>query len=215
MQYFSKVVDFVNANILWVLIAFCAAWFVETLVFVIRKFKRHRSFETDRYYVAIASNVFAIVGVYILACLGVGLVNCIKDQDWHFWQHYLEFLQAPVYLVIAPIVCVIILIVMFFVYRAKFDGGFIGPLLLAALTAVAGVVVLTIVGFLLYVIVAFLIILFKVLWFVISGFFVSMWEFIKTYWYWVLGILLIPGIIYGAIKAFINYLNSFKEKLFN
>lgn len=214
MQYFYKVVDFVNANILWVLIAFCAAWFVETLVFVIRKFKLHISFETDRYYVAIASNVFAIIGAYILACLCVGLVNCIKDQDWHFWQHYWGFVTGSAYQVIAPIVGIIILIVMFFVYRSKFDGGFIGPILLAALTAGIGVVVLTIVGFLLYVIFSFIIILFKVLWFVFSGFFVSMWGFVTTYWPWVLGILLIPGTIYGAIKAFINYLNSFKEKLF-
>lgn len=214
MKYFTEVVNFVNANILWVLVAFCAVLLVETIVFVIRKIKLHKAFETDGFYVSIATNVVVVLGAYILACLGVGLVNCIKDQDWHFWQHFWAFVQGPAYKWIAIAVGIIALIVMFFVYRSVFDGGFIGPLLLAALTAGVGVVALTIVGFLLYVIISFLIILFKVIWFVFSGFFISMWGFITTYWPWVLGILLIPGILYGAIKAFINYLNSFKDTLF-
>lgn len=210
MRYFRAVVDFVNDNILWVLVAFCAAFFVEALVFIIRKFVKKIDFETDSFYVFIASDVFVILGAYILACLGFGMVNCIKEQDWQFWSHYVDFLSSSVYMWLAIAVGVIGLIVMFFVYQHIFDN-FVLAVILAVLTAAGGVLALTILGFILYVLVSFLIILFKVLWFVFSGFFISMWEFIRNYWQWVLGILLIPGIIYGAIKAFINYLTSFQE----
>ena len=213
MKYFSGVVQFVNNNIFWVFIAFAAAFLIETIIFIIRKIKSGDEFETDAYYVSIATNVVVILGVYILACLGVGLVNCIKDQDWHFWTHFWGFIQSEAYKPIAIGVGSIGAIVMVFVYKIKFDHGFIVSVILAVLTAAIGVVALTVAGFIIYVLISVLIILLKVLWFVISGFFVSMWGFITNYWIWILSILFVPGIIYGAIKAFINYIKSFKESI--
>ena len=214
MKYFIGVVDFVNANILWVLILFSAAFLVETFIFLLRKIKGRKKFETDSYYVAIATNVTVILGVYILACLIVGLINCIGDQDWKFWTHFWGFVSSPEYKPIATGVGSIGAIVLFFVYKIKYGHGFIMSAILAALTAFVGVIALTIVGFILYVVISILIIILKVIWFVVSGFFISMWGFITSYWNWILGVLFVPGIIYGAIKAFINYLKSFKESVF-
>lgn len=210
MQYFIDVVTFFDEHLLLVAAAFVLATFVELIVYL-AKIKNHK-FDLDGFFIAVASNITAILGVYVLACLGVGLVNCVKDQDWHFWQHFIEFLNGD----IAPIGVVIIGIAgaIFWFFKSKIEsclGRIIVSLILGALTAAAGVVA----AFIIYVVGAFIIIVIKLVWFVVSGFFVSIFDFVKKYWQWALAVLIIPGLLFGLIKALIYYIASFKKELFD
>lgn len=218
MKYFQSVVDFVDANLFWVVVAFFAAALVEFVVFFVRKLKNanYGIFETDNFYISVVSNITAMLGLYVLACLGVGLVNCIKDQDWHFATNYYgKFLGSSAYWTIAVIAFIICLIVAFVSTMDTFDG-FIEHVLAAAVLAAIAVALLTfVIGFVLYVVVAFVIIVLKVLWFVISGFFISIYQFIIKYWVHALIVIITPGIIYGAVCALINYIRSLKEEVFD
>lgn len=217
MKYFQSVVDFVDANLFWVVVAFLAATLVEFVVYLVRKIAgKSYSFETDNFYIAVVSNITAMLAIYVLTCLCVGLVNCIKDQDWHFATNYYgKFLGSGAYWTIAVILFIIGLIAAFVATMDTFDG-FIEHVIVAALLSALAVAAITfVVGFLIYVIVAFLIIVVKVLWFVISGFFISIYQFIIKYWVGALVVIITPGIIYGAVCALINYIRSLKEEVFD
>ncbi len=217
MKYFQSVVDFVDANLFWVVIAFLAATLVEFAVFLIRKIAgKSYSFETDNFYISVVSNITAMLGIYVLACLCVGLVNCIADQDWHFVSNYYgKFLGSSAYWTIAVILFIIGLIAAFFSTMDTFDG-FIEHVIVAALLSALAVAAITfVIGFLIYVIVAFVIIVLKVLWFVVSGFFISIYQFIIKYWIGALVVIITPGIIYGAVCALINYIRSLKDEVFD
>ena len=91
MKYFISVVNFVDQHILWVVGLFLLASIVELIVFLCKK--KGGKFDTDGFFICIATNLTITLGLYILACLGVGLINCLRDQDYHFWSNYIKFLS--------------------------------------------------------------------------------------------------------------------------
>ena len=206
MKYFISVVDFVDKHILWVVGLFLLASIIEFIVFLC--IKNGGKFNTDGLFICIVTNLIVTLVLYILACLGVGLVNCLMDQDYHFWSNYLKFLNngGSIILVIVFIVSVI-----YFAIKLALDsvGDFIGAVILAALTT--GVAFIA--GLLIYIVISLVIIILKVLWFVISGFFISMFEFVLKYWKMSILVLLSPGVIYGAGCALVNYIKSFKKEV--
>ncbi len=208
MKYFIEVVNFVDSILLWVVLAFLAACLVELIIFL-RK-KKGGTFDTDGYFMCIANNLMITLGLYVLACLVVGFVNCVKDQDWHFWTNYMNFLQGSGSKVVFGIVFVVACI--FFLFKYDMDS-FIGRLIAAALSAALATLVAVIAGFLVYVVVAFVIIILKLIWFVVSGFFQSIFRFVVKYWQMSIIVLGCPGVIYGACCAFSNYIKSFKNEV--
>lgn len=208
MEYFYDVLEFVDNNVLWIVAAFFIACLVEVIVFSCKK-KKSGTFDIDRLFVCLATNLWVILGSYVLACLGVGLVNYIQVQNWHFWTNYITFLSNGgvavfgMVFIIAMIVCMI---------KFNFDS-FLARLIVSALASALATVLSVFIGFLLYVIVAFVWTLLKLIWFVISGFFQSILQFVVEYWRMSLAVLVGPGIIYGACCAFANYIHSFKNEV--
>ncbi len=208
MKYFIEVVNFVDSILLWVVLAFLAVCLVELVIFLLKK--KGGPFDTDGYFMCIANNLMITLGLYVLACLVVGFVNCIKDQNWHFWTNYMNFLQNSGSKVIFGIIFVVACI--FFLFKSNADS-FIGRLIAAALSAAVATLVAVIAGFLVYVVVAFVIIVLKLIWFVVSGFFQSIFGFMVKYWQMSVIVLGCPGVIYGASCAFFNYIKSFKNEV--
>lgn len=208
MKYFIDVVNFVDKYLFWVVLAFLTACIVELIVFLCKK--KGGKFDSDGFFICIASNLTITLGLYVLACLGVGFVNCVKAQDWHFWTNYIGFLQGSGSKVVFGIVFAVALIFCLFKYDID---SFIGRLIVAALSAVALTLVAVIAGFIVYVVVAIIIVILKLLWFVVSGFFQSIFQFVVKYWKMSIVVLLGPGVIYGASCALINYIKSFKDKV--
>ena len=216
MKYFQSVVDFVDANLLWVVALFFLATFVEFIVFLVKKIKDKDDFDTNNFYIAVVTNIVVLLGIYVLSCLCVGLVNCILDQDWHFATNYYgKFLWSGTYWAIAPIVFIIALIAAFILTGDSFDG-FIEHLIASAIAALLVVAAITfVVGFVIYVVVAFVIIVLKVVFFVVSGFFISIYQFIIKYWLGAVVVIVTPGVIYGCVCALINYIRSLKDEVFD
>ena len=216
MRYFQSVVDFVRANLMWVVAAFLLATFVEFIVFLVKKIRSGDDFDTNNFYIAIVTNIVVLLGIYVLSCLCVGLVNCIMDQDWHFASNYYgKFLWSGAYWTIATIAFIVALIAAFVLTGDTFDG-FIEHLIASAIAAVLVVLALTfVVGFVIYVIVAFVIIVLKVVFFVVTGFFLSISQFIVDYWVGAVFALVTPGVIYGCVCALINYIRSLKDEVFD
>lgn len=207
MKYFISVVNFVDQHILWVVGLFLLASIVELIVFLCKK--KGGKFDTDGFFICIATNLTITIGLYILACLGVGLVNCLRDQNYHFWSNYLTFLSN------GGIVILGIIFIgsgIFFLFKYSIDS-FLGRLIAAAVSAALATGVAFIAGLLIYIVIAIVIIILKVLWFVVSGFFISIFEFVVKYWKMSTVVLLGPGIIYGACCAFANYIRSFKDEV--
>lgn len=207
MKYFISVVNFVDQHILWVVGLFLLASIVELIVFLCKK--KGGKFDTDGFFICIATNLTITIGLYILACLGVGLVNCLRDQDYHFWSNYLTFLGNGGSVILG---IVFIGSGIFFLFKYDMDS-FLGRLIAAAISAALATGVAFIAGLLIYIVVAIVIIILKVLWFVVSGFFISIFEFVVKYWEMSTVVLLGPGVIYGACCAFANYIRSFKNEV--
>lgn len=209
MKYFIDVVNFVDKYILWVVALFLLATIIELIVFLCKK--SGGKFNTDGFFISIVTNLIITIGLYILACLGVGLINCLRDQDYHFWGNYLKFLNngGKVLLYIFFIGAVI-----FFLFKFDIDSFFTN-LIVSVISAALATCVAFIAGLLIYILITIIIILLKVLWFVISGFFISIFKFAVKYWKMSLIVLISPGIIYGACCAFGNYIISFKNKVIN
>lgn len=202
MGYFIDVVNFVDAHILWVVALFLAATIVELIAFLIKK--KSGKFDSDVFFVFLVSNLVVIFGLYILACLGVGVVNCLKDQDWNFWSNYKKFLGDG-----GAILFGVVFVVAMIVHKIKRDIGWIGAAIQGAITTAAAFLA----GYIGYMAISLLIILLKVLWFVISGFFISIFQFITKYWKMSVAVLVGPGVIYGAGCALANYARSFKHEV--
>ncbi len=215
MKYFQSVVDFVRANLIWVVAVFFLATLIEFIVFLVKKIRSGDDFDTNNFYITIVTNIIVLLGVYVLSCLCVGLVNCIRDQDWNFAHNYYKvFLKGDAYPVLAGIAGVIALIAAFVLTGDTFDG-FIEHLIASVIIAALVVLALTfVVGFIIYVIVAFVIIVLKVVFFVVTGFFLSIYQFVVDYWVGAVFVLVTPGVIYGCIYALINYIRSLKEEVF-
>lgn len=211
MKYFQDVVDFVENNFRWVILAFLVAVVLEIIIFGIRSLKNKKKFEHDNLYTTIISNIVAIIAIYILACLLVGFVNCCKDQDWHFWTNFWNFVKSGTYRTIAIIVGIILGIVGFILGCSM--GGIIIGVLLALAAPCIGIIALSAVGFLIYVLIAVIIIIFKLIWFIISGFFISLVTICATHWLELVITISTPCAIYGMISALKNYLASFKENV--
>ena len=208
MEYFYDVVEFVDNNVLWIVAAFFIACLVEVIVFSCKK-KKSGIFDTDGLFVCLATTLGVILGLYVLSCLGVGLVNYIQVQNWHFWSNYTTFLSNGGIAVFG-----IVFIIVMIVCMIKFDfHSFLARLIVSALVSGLATVLSVFVGFLLYVIVAVVWILLKLIWFVISGFFQSIFQFVVEYWQMSVAVLVGPGIIYGACCAFANYIHSFKNEV--
>lgn len=207
MKYFIDVVIFVDQHILWVVGLFLLACFVELIVFLFKK--KGGKFDTDGFFICIVTNLLITLGLYILACLGVGLVNCLRDQDYHFWSNYIRFLGNGGSIILG-IVFIGAGIAFLFIYDID---SFIGRLIAAVFSAALATVVAFVAGLLIYIVVAILIIILKVLWFVVSGFFISIFEFVVKYWRMSTLVLLSPGVIYGAGCALANYIRSFKNEV--
>ena len=92
-------------------------------------------------------------------------------------------------------------------------GGIIVGILIALAASSLGLIALTAVGFLVYVLIAVIIIIFKLIWFIISGFFVSLVTICATHWLELVVTICTPCAIYGMILAFRSYLSSFKENI--
>lgn len=207
MKYFISVVNFVDQHILWVVGLFLLASIVELIVFLCKK--KGGKFDADGFFICIATNLTITIGLYILACLGVGLVNCLRDQDYHFWSNYLTFLSNGGSVLLG---IVFIGSGIFFLFKYDMDS-FLGRLIAAAVSAALATGVAFIAGLLIYIVIAIVIIILKVLWFVVSGFFISIFEFVVKYWEMSTVVLLGPGVIYGACCAFANYIRSFKNEV--
>lgn len=207
MKYFISVVNFVDQHILWVVGLFLLASIVELIVFLCKK--KGGKFDTDGFFICIATNLTITLGLYILACLGVGLINCLRDQDYHFWSNYIKFLSNGGSVILG---IVFIGAGIFFLFKYDIDS-FIARLIAAAFSAALATGVAFIAGLLIYIVVAIVIIILKVLWFVVSGFFISIFEFVVKYWQMSTVVLLSPGVIYGACCAFANYIRSFKNEV--
>lgn len=208
MEYFIDVVNFVDKYLFWVITFFLSACLVEFIVFLCKK--KGGRFNTDGFFICLVTNLFVTLGLYVLACLGVGLVNCLKAQDWHFWSNYMSFLQGSDSKVVFGIVFAVAVI--FFMIKYDIDS-FLVKLIAAALSAALATLAAVVVGFVLYVTVSVVIVILKVLWFVISGFVTSIFQFVIKYWKMSIVVLCGPGVIYGACCAFMNYLRSFKSEV--
>lgn len=211
MEYFQSVVDFVDRNLIWVAVLFLAATLIEAIVFFVKSKREYESFDTENFYVAVFTNVLGLLALYVVSCLCVGFVNCVKAQDWHFWTNYTEFMSSSAGVTILSIVGGIALVALVI---ALIGGGIFG-ILGAILGAGVVVGVAYLVGFVLYVVVALLWIVIKLIWFVFSGFFESIYEFIVKYWMWMLIVFLTPGVLYGAIKSLLNYIRSLRDQVFS
>ena len=211
MKYFQDVVDFVEDKFRWVILTFLVAVVLEIIFFLIRSLKGKKHYEYDNLYTTIISNIVVIIAIYILACLIVGFVNCCKDQDLHFWTNFWGFVKSSKYRTIAIIVGIILGIVGLVVGIGM--GGIIVGILIALAASSLGLIALTAVGFLVYVLIAVIIIIFKLIWFIISGFFVSLVTICATHWLELVVTICTPCAIYGMILAFRSYLSSFKENI--
>lgn len=209
MKYFIDVVNFVDKHLIWVVLAFLAVCVVEFFVFLFMK--KGGKFNTDGLFICISTDLVITLGLYVLACLGVGVVNCIKDQDWHFWANYMNFLQGDAGGTVFGIIFFVALIVAFFCL-GDIDS-FIARIIVTVLAAALGTFLAVVLGFVLYVIVAFLIVVVKIVWFVISGFFQSIFQFIIKYWKMSVVVLSGPGVLFGACCALINYVKSFRDEI--
>lgn len=210
MKYFESVITFVDEHLIWAVWLFLAAVAVELIVFLIRS-KSNYGFETENFYISVVSNVTGLLGLYVLSCLCVGFVNCVKDQNYHFWTNYKHFIFETGWgTTLCCIIGVAALIILFIVIPAEIFGKLIG----AVLGTGIALLVFYFVGFLVYVILAFVWIILKLVWFVVTGFFQSIFQFVVKYWKWMLLVLVTPGLIYGAINALVNYIISLKDEVF-
>ena len=208
MKYFIDVVNFVDKHILWVVALFLLACIVEFIVFLFKK--RGGNFDADGLFICISTNLVVTIGIYILACLGVGIVNCLKDQNWHFWARYMTFLGNGGYALLGLF---FIGIGIYFMIKNDDADTFLGRLIASALAAAIATVVAFFAGFVIYIVVAIVIIILKVLWFVVSGFFLSIFQFVAKYWIMSIVVLAGPGVIYGASCALVNYVRSFNNEV--
>lgn len=211
MKYFQSVVDFVENNWFWVLVAFAAAVAVELLVFFIIKVRNSDEYDWDNFYTSVITNIVVLLGLYVVTCLCVGFVNCVRDQDWNFWANYLNFLTTTFGKIILGIGAVAGAI---FAFGYLDLDGLIAKLIVALIGAALGGLAAFIIGFVGYVIVSFVIIVLKLIFFVVTGFFQSIWLFISQHWKEILMVLVIPGLLYGMISAFIHYIIGLKEEVF-
>jgi hypothetical protein len=74
--------------------------------------------------------------------------------------------------------------------------------------------VLFVVGFVVYIVFAFVWLILKMVFFVLVGCFYSLYQFTVKYWKWMLLVFLSPGVTYGAINALVNYIISLKDEVF-
>lgn len=211
MKYFIEVVNFVDEHLPLITMLFLAACAIEMIIFIIRKFQSKAEFETENFLVTIASTIMVLLGIYVLACLGVGFVNCVNDQDWNFFDNYMTFINSAIgaFYGISFIVVFVFCMIKFSIDSIM--GRIIAAGLVSVFGAALGTLILAIAGFLIYVVVAIVIIIIKLIWFVVSGFFVSIFEFVTKYWYIYVASMVIPGCIYGAYSALRNYIKSFRN----
>lgn len=211
-RHFDSVVTFVKENLWFVIGLFLAATVVELIVFLA---KRSGGVNWQGFFVAIVTNIMVILGLYIAACICVGTVNFIGEQDLHFATHYYGgFVKTGFFTVLF----VIIAIVTFVGAMAKLDevDSPIGRIIAAALIAgVTALVIMYGVAFLVYVICAFIWFLVRTIFFVIIGIAVSIGLFFVDYWKQVVITLVTPGLVYGLVRALINYIASLREKVFD
>lgn len=209
MRYFIDVVNFVDNHIIWIAGLFLLACFIEFIVFLL--IKKSGKFDTDGLFICFTTNLVITLGLYILVCLGVGLINCLRDQNWHFWTKYIAFLKNGGVALIG-IVYAGSVIFLLFKLHAEIES-FFGRLVVAALLSAIVAGLAFIAGLIIYIVLAFLIIILKVIWFVVSGFFISIFQFVVKYWKMVIVVLIGPGIIYGACCAFLNYVSSLRKEV--
>lgn len=206
MDYFIDVVNFVDKNVFWVLVAFAAATFIEFIVFLIIKLKTGDHFRTDNFYIVVMTNIVALLALYVLACVCVGFVNCAKAQDWHFWSNYINFIGSKV---LGKVLLIAGAIVGAIIAYANSES-----IILAILGALAGCAIAFVGGLLVYIVVALVIIIIKLIFFVVCGFFMSIFQFIVKYWKGIVFVAVTPGILLGMIGSLINYITSLKEEVF-
>ena len=162
----------------------------------------------------IISNLLAISALFIAACLIVGFVNCVKDQDWHFYRNYVAFMDTGFFRVVSIGLAIVSAVIMFFRVLGNTDswiGAALAGLGSAALTYLAVIIV----GFVLYVVVSFVIILLKLIWFVISGFFVSLVTICSSRALEIGLCVFVPGTVYGCVCVIKNYVISLKDEVFD
>ena len=204
MKYFIDVVNFVSDNLIWILIGFFAVSLIELVVFLVKNKGYEKNW--DDYYIMVMTNIIVILALYVAACLCVGFVNCLKDQDWNFWSNYIEFLGSSTGTTIIGFVFVIAAIIGWI----KFGFGLFGALI----AGILGTIAAGIIGFVGYVIVAIVWVILRLIWFIITGFFESIAQFVSEYWKLALTAMITPGLVYGMVRSFINYCQSLKEEVF-
>ena len=208
MRYFIDVVNFVDDNLIWIVLLFLAACLVEFFIFLSRR--NGGPLDTDGLFMYIVMNLLVTLGLYVVACLIVGMINCLMDQDWRFWYNYTNFLEGIDLDAVLGIVFVVGTIIFACIYDID---SLLLRIVAAAISAIIAYFALLLAGFIVYVVVAIIIVLIKVVWFVVSGFFVSIFQFLVKYWAMNLIALSAPGIAYGATYAFTNYIRSFKNEI--
>ena len=214
MKYFQNVVDFVQEHFIFIIVAFFIALAVEAII-IWRKCRSYGDdYDTNKLYVLIITDLLAIIALFIASCLIVGFVNCVKDQDWHFYRNYVAFMDTGFFKTVSIGLAAISAVVMFFrvlAHSESWIGAILSGLGSGALTYLAVIIV----GFVLYVVVSFVIILLKLVWFVISGFFVSLVTICSSRAL-ELGIcIFVPGIVYGCVCVIKNYIISLKDEVFD
>lgn len=214
MKYFKNVVDFVQEHFIFIIVAFFIALAVETII-IWRKCKKYGDdYDTNKLYVLIISDLLAIIALFVASCLVVGFVNCVKDQDYHFFRNYVAFMDTGFFKTVSIGLAGISAVIMFFRILSKSES-WVGALLGGLGSGLLAYIAVLIVGFVLYVVVSFLIIILKLIWFVISGFFVSLVTICSSRAL-ELGIcIFVPGIIYGCVCVIKNYIISLKEEVFD
>lgn len=214
MKYFKNVVDFVQEHFIFIIVAFFIALAVEAII-IWRKCKKYGDdYDTNKLYVLIISDLLAIIALFVASCLVVGFVNCVKDQDYHFFRNYVAFMDTGFFKTVSIGLAGISAVIMFFRILSKSES-WVGALLGGLGSGLLAYIAVLIVGFVLYVVVSFLIIILKLIWFVISGFFVSLVTICSSRAL-ELGIcIFVPGIIYGCVCVIKNYIISLKEEVFD
>lgn len=220
MEYFNSVVEFFNAHIINVLILFIIATIVETIVFITKRVKAgvndssRKDEITDNYFVAILSNVTAIIGAYAIACIVVGAYNYIPTLDWAFFSNYMAFLKGETAGDLPYIIGLLVFIVATIVYMIKSDiDSLFWRFICAAIVAAVTVAAVAVAGFIVYVVVAILIKILTLLWFFVKCFAISSFHFVGEYWKPILAVILIPGVVGGAISAIKSYFKGLKKAI--
>ena len=208
-EYFESVTDFFDNNFKLVIIAFLVAVVIEIVIFALRAKKV--SFEHEKLYVTIITNVVAIIAIFVAACLIVGFFNFLRSQDWAFYRNYRAFTKGSTFKTIATVVGGILAVAGFILGMG--GGGIIVGAIAAVAAAGLGVLALTIVGFFAYVIIALLLNIIALIGFIFIGFFTSGFIIIKTNWLYIVLCIGVPCAIFGAYLALKNYISSFKENI--